>query len=197
MKAIITLLILILLAGSINAQTRFVTIEGYLKTKIGNKEYPLENALITLLHHNRISQTNKKGFFSFKHISSEVYRFDIPEIFPQKVDTAIVVSHSSPKTIKIDLVIENVCKASRDSALKDIEEGKVKLLLQSGIAPVAYTTDSAFQKKYNLSYYDYGCIGEQRTCMQQYNRTIFTYLDETYGRKWRKEARKDVIGLKK
>lgn len=196
MKAI-TLLILIFLPGFIDAQTTSVTIEGYLRTKIGNKEYPLENALITLLHHNRILQTSRKGFFSFKVNKNGTYRFDIPEIFPQKVDTAIVISDSSPKTIRVDLIIKNVCKASRDSALKDIEEGKAKLLLQSGIAPVVYTTDSAFQKKYNLSYYDYGCIGELRTCMQQYNLTIFTYLDKTYGRMWRKEARKDVIGLKK
>lgn len=83
--------------------------------------------MITLLHHNRISQTNKKGFFSFKHIPRGTYRFDIPEIFPRKVNTAIVVSNSSPKAVRINLVIENVCKASRDSALKDIEEGAVKL----------------------------------------------------------------------
>ena len=39
MKAIITLLILIFLAGSTDAQTKSITIEGYLKTKIGNKEF--------------------------------------------------------------------------------------------------------------------------------------------------------------
>lgn len=197
MKVIASLFVLISLVGSISAQTNSVIIEGYLRTRVGNDEYALENVLISLLHHNKIQKTNRNGFFSFKDIRYGTYRFDIPEAFPRKVDTMIVVSDSSPRVIKVDLIVEEFCKVQRDSALKNISEGRVRLLLQSGDAPVVYFSDSAFQKKYGLSYHDYGCIGEPWTCMLQYNRTIFTYLDQTYGRRWRREVRKDVIGLKR
>lgn len=197
MKIIASFLVLISFAGSISAQTKLVTIEGYLKTRVGNGEYPLENVLISLLHHNRIQETNKNGYFSFKNIPYGTYRFDIPEAFPRKVDTTIVVSDSSSRVINVNLTIGDFCEVQGDSALKDISEGRIKLLLQSGEAPVVYLADSAFQKKYNLIYHDYGCISEPRTCMLQYNRTVFEYLDQTFGRRWRREVRKDVIGLKR
>lgn len=197
MKVLVSILLLVSLTRLISAQTKSVTIEGYLKTKVGNKLYPLENVFISLLHRGRIQETNKKGYFVFKGIPKGTYRFDIPEAFPKKVDTTIVVSDSSSKVIKLNLIVEDFCKVQRDSAVKNISEGRIRLLLQSGEAPVVYLEDRAFENKYKVIYHDYGCIGEPRTCMLQYNRTIFAYLDQKFGRQWRREVRKDVIGLKR
>ncbi|TRZ52958.1 hypothetical protein D4R99_01725, partial [bacterium] len=84
---------------------------------------------------------------------------------------------------------------SREKALQEIKDGKPKLLLFSGIVPIEYSTDEAFSKKYKVSFYEYGCIPDKHECMLQYNRTVFEYLDKTYGKIWRKEVRQDVFGL--
>ena len=61
---------------------------------------------------------------------------------------------------------------------------------------IAIEYQDKFEKKYNIEYYDFGCTPPNEECVIQYNKTIFANLDKKYGRKWRKEVRKDVIGLK-
>lgn len=62
---------------------------------------------------------------------------------------------------------------------------------------MVYTTDKNFENKYKISFNDFGCVaGDIQECLIAYNKTIFEYLDKTYGRKWRREIRMDAIGLK-
>ena len=75
----------------------------------------------------------------------------------------------------------------------DISNKCIFLFLQGGIAPVRYNTDKQFEKKYNLHYYEQGCIGNK--CSENYNYIIFDYLLKTYGKKWMKEIRKDALGF--
>lgn len=79
---------------------------------------------------------------------------------------------------------------------KDLKRGRIFLLLQGGIAPVTYTTDDFFQRKYKVYYYDFGCTAPDEECIKQYNHLAFNYLNKAYGNKWLKDIRKDVIGLK-
>ncbi|TGE18919.1 FEKKY domain-containing protein [Hymenobacter elongatus] len=81
-------------------------------------------------------------------------------------------------------------------AKNDIEKGTPFILLQSGIAPVVYATDSIFESKFKVYYYEQGCVGPNNELMKEYNYVIFNYLSETYGKKWRREIRKDAIGLR-
>lgn len=78
----------------------------------------------------------------------------------------------------------------------DIEKGTPFILLQSGIAPVVYATDSVFENKFKVYYYEQGCVGPDYELMKEYNYVIFKYLADTYGKKWRSEIRKDAIGLR-
>jgi len=88
-------------------------------------------------------------------------------------------------------------KYSKERALTDIKANKAAILLQTGIAPVVYTTDKDFEKRYNVTFYDFGCVvADRQDCLIAYNRTVFEYLDKTYGKKWRKKIRRDAIGLK-
>ena len=45
----------------------------------------------------------------------------------------------------------------------------------------------------------YMIFGDDETtreeCKKIYNRVVFDYLDKKFGDKWRKEVRKDVVGL--
>jgi len=107
--------------------------------------------------------------------------------------------------ISIDLISDSTAEYSvfispynRKGALKDIEKGRLKLLLPGGIVSAAeLPNDSIFEEKYNVVFISQGCVRSPGENQAEYNYEIFKYLDETYGREWRKEVRKDVIGLKK
>lgn len=110
-------------------------------------------------------------------------------------DTTITIKDRSLK--KLVLYGDVVCDHyDAKVAYNDILIGKPRLLLQGGIAPVLYRNQPIFEQKYNVGYYDFGCIrSDAEDCIISYNKVIFSYLDSTYGKKWRKEVRKDVIGL--
>ncbi|MCT8341240.1 hypothetical protein MG296_14330 [Flavobacteriaceae bacterium TK19130] len=89
------------------------------------------------------------------------------------------------------------CNKAVEFAESDIKNGQPILLLAGGIAPVQVLTDVDFENKFNVSFYDYGCVQPSEICMEKYNWKIFDYLTEKYGRKWQKEIRDDVVGFKK
>lgn len=86
--------------------------------------------------------------------------------------------------------------SARLLATKDIEKGTPYLLLQGGIAPVFIDTDAVFEKKYAIAFYEYGCTGPDYELVKAYNTVIFDYPKKTYGKKWFREVRDDVIGFK-
>ncbi|MBK9543162.1 MAG: hypothetical protein IPO49_12785 [Bacteroidetes bacterium] len=93
------------------------------------------------------------------------------------------------------IFIDNINQA--DSLAKiDINKGIPFLLLQSGISPVGYTTDSRFEEKYKVYYFESGCTGPNEMFASEYNGVIFEYLTNKFGKKWMREIRKDVIGYK-
>lgn len=64
-------------------------------------------------------------------------------------------------------------------------------LLQLFIRPTVF-----FEKKFKVYYYEQGCVGPDNELMKEYNYVIFNYLSDTYGKKWKREIRKDAIGLR-
>ncbi len=93
------------------------------------------------------------------------------------------------------LLLDNINKV-KAIATNDIKRDIPFLLLQSGEAPIGYPADSLFQSKYNINYFEFGCIGPTIGYAAEYNKYSFEYLDAKFGKKWRREIRKDVIGLK-
>ena len=86
---------------------------------------------------------------------------------------------------------------NKKGALEDIEKGDIKLLLQGGfVGSPELPNDSLFEEKYNLTFISQGCVRFPEENETEYNLEIFKYLKEKYGTDWRKEIRKDVIGLK-
>ena len=83
----------------------------------------------------------------------------------------------------------------KNLAKQDIENGHPFLLLQGGIAPVLIATDPQFEDKYKIYFYEYGCTGADQNLIENYNKIIFDYLTDLYGKKWIKEVRDDVVGL--
>jgi hypothetical protein len=97
----------------------------------------------------------------------------------------------------IKLIFETEISRAQELAKKDIEKGISFLLIQSGIAPVVYTTNSVFENRFKAYYYEQGCTGPDYELMKAYNIEIFKFLDKEYGKEWRRSIRKDVIGFKK
>ena len=89
------------------------------------------------------------------------------------------------------------CDVNKYKAIYDIRYSQPKLLISGGIAPIVYMGQEKFEEKYGIVYYDYGCISPNYNCILEYNQAVFDYLDQTKGKTWRKEVRKDIVGLKK
>jgi hypothetical protein len=85
---------------------------------------------------------------------------------------------------------------ARKIALTDIKQHHFLLYVQGGFSPVVRKDDAGFEKKYKTDITDFGCVGLDRKIVSAYNREVFLYLDKTYGTRWRKELRKDVIGFR-
>lgn len=83
-----------------------------------------------------------------------------------------------------------------DLANADINRGTRFLLLKSEISPVAFPNDTKFQGDYKIYYQESGCTGPSEQLAIAYNSVMFKYLTQTYGKKWLKTVRKDVLGLK-
>ncbi|MFC6224087.1 hypothetical protein ACFP2F_12625 [Hymenobacter artigasi] len=89
------------------------------------------------------------------------------------------------------------CEAGEALAKKDIADDIPFLCLAGGIAPMAFMpTDSLFEQKYNVHYYEFGCSPADNTCMMSYNAKVFAHLQKLHGIYWWKTVRKDVIGFK-
>lgn len=115
-----------------------------------------------------------------------------PSNFLTELDSIIIYS-DIPSCSKIYFLQD--CDSAETIALKDISSGKIMVLLAGGIGPVEYTTDKLFEKRYEISFNDYGDLPAESECMKKYNFVIFAYLSEKYGNRWLREIRKDVFAL--
>jgi hypothetical protein len=141
-------------------------------------------------------KVNRSGKFTISGLTKGRHRLIFSAFGYEKKDTIIAIYDADVIDFRWPIYTE--CQRySNQSALKDIKSKKAKLLLQGGIAPIIYSNDKAFSEKYSIGFYDFGCVAyDPQECLTAYNETIFQYLDKTYGKKWRTEIRKDVIGLR-
>ena len=86
-------------------------------------------------------------------------------------------------------------KYNRDKALKEIKNNSPKIVIVGGIVSAIRPGDEKFAIKYKVQFIDTGCVTEDNNCIAAYNKATFEYLDKKYGKKWRKYARKDLLGL--
>lgn len=124
-------------------------------------------------------------------------------IFLFIIQSILVSGHS---TVISDDIYNKSSKRSLISAITkertikfaklDIENGIPNIFLNSGIAPVVFSTDSIFENKYKIIYNEQGCGGADKELVQLYNHQIYDYLLFKFGKDWILEIRQDAIGLK-
>lgn len=135
------------------------------------------------------------GHFTIENLSEGQHKLSFSAFGYDNKDTLLSISGKDISDFTWTIYTD-CSQFSIERALRDIQAKKPLILLQGGIAPVVYTTDKAFESSYKIFYNDFGCVaGDRQECLIAYNKTIFDYLDKTYGKKWRKEIRKDAIGL--
>ncbi len=135
--------------------------------------------------------TDSSGLFKLTGLAKGRYRLvnsaldiDTPFSIPKQAENVLIVNVSS-------------CSFGSAKAQKDIKTGKPMLLLSGGIAPVATPNEDHFEKKYTVKYHDFGDIPQKVKCSIAYNKVVFEFLDKKFGKSWRRDARADVIGLKR
>ncbi len=142
------------------------------------------------------TRSDSLGKFEIKNLQTGHYILTFSALCYPAFDTTIFIADTNVDNFK--LVVQTVCSIlSRDSALKDIKANHLKLFLQSGDPPIAYTTDRKFSKKFKVEFYDFADLSVYPCdCIAEYNRAIFEFLDSKYGNKWRSNFRPGVLGYK-
>lgn len=96
---------------------------------------------------------------------------------------------------KTHAVTPTKCEASKMIAKNDIKKGKINFLIQGGIVSTYVKGQNVFEQKYKLKYFDFGCVVPKEICIADYNAVVGQYLDQKFGKNWRKEVRKDINGI--
>jgi hypothetical protein len=84
----------------------------------------------------------------------------------------------------------NFNRLGKEYALEDMAKNTPRLIVLGG---KIISTQANFEQKYQLKYEDFGCIPPIDSCVWAYHQVIFEYLDTTFGRKWQREIRSDVL----
>ncbi len=190
------LVLMFIIGINLRAQNNNDTLEisGNLKLLVGLEIVIPSEVTLQIMPTYKVVISDSLGKFNFDNLKSGKYNLKVMGLGYQNVDTLISLENKSIQDINLLLIAD--CEVNKEIAEQDIRKKKPKLLLVGSIAPVIYPDQNKFEKKYKIEYYDFGCVSPANECILQYNERIFEYMDEKYGKSWRKEVRKDVIGFR-
>lgn len=169
------------------------TISGEVKLLSGLEISTPIQAYIKIESAKKYTITDSKGLFKIDGLDKGKYILSVHGFGYNSLDTLITLTDSNKN---INLLLFAKCEINQEIAQRDIKNKTPKLLIVGGIAPTVYPDQHIFEEKFGVKYDDYGDVPPPEECLEEYNMVIFDYLDKNYGKSWRKEVRKDVVGLK-
>lgn len=189
MKKFIFLILNVLTFISLNAQ---VKLDGKIisaKTKLK----PSEEIVITVKETKEIAFTDSLGNFNLSKLDkNRRYSLELMSFLYGKVNIEIE-TQSDNQMQKTFEVVAN-CDFDSETAKSEWKNKSGKLYLIGSITPIANSkNDKKFEKKYNLKYFDFGCMPAPLECIIEYNKEIIKLMEMEYGEEWKKEIRKDVV----
>jgi len=98
-------------------------------------------------------------------------------------------------SLQLNAQRDSCIKFNREKALQEIKNKSPRIVIVGGIIRAGRPGDDKFAKRYKIQFVDTGCVIEDINCIADYNKVTFEYMDKKYGKKWRKHARQDLIGL--
>ncbi|MFT2011510.1 carboxypeptidase-like regulatory domain-containing protein [Pontibacter sp. 13R65] len=169
------------------------SISGRVNLIIGLDMVPAQEALVTVKNSGQVATTDSLGIFMLENLQLGKHQLQVLGASFPAIDTSLTITEASITGLSLLAVAD--CSINKNIAQRDIKKKEPRLLIMGGIAPVVYVHQEKFEKKYDVKYYDFGCVAPNEKCIEQYNQVVFKYLDSKYGKKWRKEVRKDVVGM--
>jgi hypothetical protein len=171
-----------------------ISIVGKIVSGVNQK--PLNNGYVIIDMTGAISDENGKFQLIYKKTEKDsLKKIRLYGLGYKEFDT--ILNLTSNRQFNLNVVLEPTFDLNKEKAISDIKSGNIKIILSSGEAPIVYKTDKRFERKYNVSFSEYGCEAVAHESLYDYNTTVFEYLDKKYGTKWRNQIRKDVVGLEK
>ncbi|MFZ1800390.1 MAG: carboxypeptidase-like regulatory domain-containing protein [Chitinophagaceae bacterium] len=138
--------------------------------------------------------SDSAGHFTINGLCKGQYKLSFSALGYDNRDTIINIKNANVDNI-VWIIATDCPGFSAGKALKDIKENKALLLLYGSIAPVIGPADKEFKKKFGVAYMIFGDDETVREeCKKLYNKVVFDYLDKKFGKKWREEVRKDIVG---
>jgi len=149
--------------------------------------------LIEIIGNGKFALTDINGSFIINNLEKDkeytlkISSFDFGtymRTFKTENDTVV------KKVLEIDIN----CEFDSETAKADWKNKNTKLYLIGSIAPKANSKeDLLFEKKYNVTYFDFGCTSAPIQCIIEYNKEVLKLLETEYGEKWKSKIRKDVV----
>ena len=191
-KFLVTYFLTLLTSVAIAQNVDTLKISGTLISSYTNE--PISGATIVFAPKKAVL-SDSIGQFLIRGLNNGQYKLSFSALGYDTHDTIINIDHSNVDNIK--WVITTTCSDFNvDQAFKDIKEHKAHLLLYGSIAPSTGPADKEFRRKFGVAYIIFGDDETTREeCKKIYNRVVFDYLDKKFGDTWRREVRKDVVGL--
>jgi hypothetical protein len=195
MKKLKLLLLIVLtpLIAFAQGQADSYSISGKINLLIGLEMVPVQEALVTVKNTGQVATTDSLGNFKLENLKLGKHQLQVLGASFSAIDTSVTITEVSITDLSLVAIAD--CSINEDIAQRDIKKNKSRLLIVGGIAPVVYVHQEKFEKKYDVKYHDFGCVAPNEKCIEQYNQVVFKFLDSRYGKKWRKEVRKDVVGI--
>lgn len=153
--------------------------------------------------HKKTTYSDFMGSLQFDSLLAGQYQINIVHPDYQIFDTLIEINRcTSDFTFYLRPLSDSAAyyweqsEFNAEGALRDIKNNNMRVLLPGGIIQLTTTTsDSMFEKKYNVHFLSQGCVRLPGENQSAYNQEIFKYLDLKFGQDWRREIRSDAIGL--
>jgi len=169
-------------------------------TDLDKKPIEFVSIEFTKMQSKKNIYTDKYGLFCFKNLKEDSLKLTV-KYLGIKVDTVLLFSEIDSVFLNFEvntkiIKYRSIVWGINDSIAQiDIIEGRPRLILKGGMVVSKIHGQEIFETNYGIKYYDFGCISLDQESITSYNKVIFKFLDKKYGKKWRKEVRKDVVGL--
>ena len=193
MKSLLIIFLLSFSSAFGQVEKTNLSIDGNLQVFFGLQLSTPIDATIELLPVHKITSTDSTGRYRFDGLSSGTYRLRVLDYNANPTEFEVKLES---KSIDDFTIIDSVdCQVNAQVAETDWEDGNPRLFAFGGIAPTSQLHQTSAEKKYGFTYYEYGCIAPAEECIIQYNKIIISHLDRKFGRSWREEFRKDIVGM--
>jgi len=170
---------------TVQRQSSGLTVEGRIlsgvdRTSLGQSA----DVILQAAGFNQFRITDSIGRFQFFFVPAGKYELTVRAFSYHPLRDSIRVSRDTALTV----VMPAHCRHDSLAAVRDIALDRVVVLLHSMLAMTP--EDAIVQHRYDFEYLDFGdVVHEPFECETQYNRVVFRYFDQRFGRGWRDSVR--------